>query len=75
VRLDWPSALAWRLRRYLLDPVGTGTVADVVHRLGAVADSADDLAIGVGMSGPADAADADAGAGSSGRSRSGAPST
>jgi Winged helix DNA-binding domain len=36
VALTWPRALAWRLRRQLLDPVGTGSVADVVERLGAV---------------------------------------
>lgn len=29
------QALAWRLDRHLLDPVGSGTVADVVRRLGA----------------------------------------
>jgi hypothetical protein len=34
--LSWPAALAWRLRRQLLDPVGTGSVAGVVGRLGAV---------------------------------------
>ena len=28
--------MAWRLRRHLLDPVGTGSVGDVVGRLGAV---------------------------------------
>lgn len=34
--LTWARALGWRLRRHLLDPVGTGSVADVVARLGAV---------------------------------------
>ncbi|WP_110852795.1 DNA glycosylase AlkZ-like family protein [Georgenia satyanarayanai] len=34
--LTWAQALAWRLRRQLLDPVGAGTVDDVVGRLGAV---------------------------------------
>ena len=34
--LTWAGALSWRLRRHLLDPVGTGSVADVVGRLGAV---------------------------------------
>lgn len=50
VALTWAKALAWRLRRQLLDPVGTRTVADVVQRLGAVPawpDAAAELAIGV----------------------------
>ena len=34
--LTWAQALSWRLSRQLLDPVGTGSVADVVRRLGAV---------------------------------------
>lgn len=34
--LGWSQALAWRLRRQLLDPVGTESVAGVVRRLGAV---------------------------------------
>jgi winged helix DNA-binding protein len=34
--LTWAKALAWRLRRQLLDPVGGGSVANVVERLGAV---------------------------------------
>ncbi len=34
--LTWGQALAWRLRRHLLDPVGTFSVRDVVGRLGAV---------------------------------------
>jgi hypothetical protein len=34
--LTWSAALAWRMRRHFLDPVGTGSVADVVGRLGAV---------------------------------------
>jgi hypothetical protein len=34
--ISWPQALAWRLRRHLLDPVGTLSVHDVVQRLGAV---------------------------------------
>jgi hypothetical protein len=34
--LSWSQALSWRLRRHLLDPVTTGSVADVVRRLGAV---------------------------------------
>lgn len=47
--LTWASALSWRLRRHLLDPVGTGSVADVVGRLGPVPawpDAAAELAIG-----------------------------
>ena len=34
--VDWSRALAWRMRRQLLDPVGTESVAGVVRRLGAV---------------------------------------
>ena len=47
--VTWAEALSWRLRRHLLDPVGTGSVADVVARLGAVPawpDVAAELAIG-----------------------------
>ncbi len=36
VLLSWSQALAWRMRRQLLDPVGTDSVAGVVHRLGAI---------------------------------------
>jgi hypothetical protein len=36
VGVTWAKALAWRLRRQLLDPIGAGSVADVVGRLGAV---------------------------------------
>ena len=36
MRISWRQALAWRLRRQLLDPVGTESVAGVVRRLGAV---------------------------------------
>jgi hypothetical protein len=36
VELTWARALSWRLSRQLLDPVGTGSVADVVRRLGAL---------------------------------------
>jgi hypothetical protein len=46
--LSWSRALAWRLRRQLLDPVGTESVAGVVGRLGAVPalpDAAAELAI------------------------------
>lgn len=34
--ITWPQALAWRLRRQLLDPPGAVDVEDVVRRLGAV---------------------------------------
>jgi hypothetical protein len=34
--LTWARALGWRSRRQLLDPLGTGSVVDVVGRLGAV---------------------------------------
>jgi hypothetical protein len=46
--ISWSRALAWRMRRHLLDPVGTESVAGVVHRLGAVPaqpDAAAELAI------------------------------
>lgn len=36
VSVTWGQALAWRLERHLLDPVGSASVADVVRRLGAV---------------------------------------
>jgi hypothetical protein len=52
--LTWAGALAWRLRRQLLDPVGTGSVADVVRTLGAVPawpDAAAELAIGARRTG------------------------
>ncbi len=47
--VTWAKALSWRSRRHLLDPVGTGSVADVVRRLGPVPawpDAAAELAIG-----------------------------
>ena len=34
--VTWAQALAWRMERQLLDPVGSESVADVVRRLGAV---------------------------------------
>lgn len=46
--VTWATALAWRLRRHLIDPAGTGSVADVVRRLGGVPawpDAAAELAI------------------------------
>lgn len=33
VRISWRQALAWRMQRHLLDPVGRRPVADVVDRL------------------------------------------
>jgi hypothetical protein len=45
--LSWSAALSWRMRRQLLNPVGTASVADVVRRLGAVPASAGELAIRV----------------------------
>lgn len=45
-RVTWTQALAWRLRRQLLDPVGDEPVDGVVRRLGAVPGAADaELAI------------------------------
>jgi hypothetical protein len=35
-KVTWPQALAWRMRRQLLDPVSDRSVADVVRRLGGV---------------------------------------
>ena len=46
--LSWSGALAWRLRKHLLDPVGTASVAGVVGHLGGVpaqSDAAVELAI------------------------------
>lgn len=34
--ISWSQALAWRMKRHLLEPVGHESVADVVRRLGAV---------------------------------------
>ncbi|MCB7137441.1 DNA glycosylase AlkZ-like family protein [Cellulosimicrobium marinum] len=45
-RVSWPQALAWRLGRHLLDPVGDVAAADVVRRLGAVP-AASDAALAV----------------------------
>src|SRR5262245_45751029 len=42
--LSWAVALAWRLRRHLLDPIGTESVAGVVQRLCAVPAQPDDAA-------------------------------
>jgi hypothetical protein len=40
----WPQALAWRLERHLLEPVGSVSTADVVRRLGAVLSMDESLA-------------------------------
>lgn len=48
--MTWAQALSWRLRRHLLDPVGTGSVAEVVRQLGpmpAWPEAAAEQAIGV----------------------------
>ena len=42
--VTWSQALAWRLERHLLDPVGSESVADVVRRLGAVLSMDESLA-------------------------------
>ncbi len=34
--ITWSQALAWRIERHLLEPVGTVSIADVVRHLGAV---------------------------------------
>ena len=52
--LTWDQALAWRLCRHLLDPVGSGSVGDVVGRLGAVPaypDTTPELAVGLRRAG------------------------
>jgi Winged helix DNA-binding domain len=48
--LTWPQVLAWRLRRQWVDPVGDGSVVEIVRRLGGVqaqVASAAELAIAV----------------------------
>lgn len=48
VSLSWSQALAWRMRRQMLDPVGSESVAGVVQRLAAVPaqrDAAAELAV------------------------------
>jgi hypothetical protein len=52
--ITWAHALAWRLERQLLEPVGDVTVVDVVRRLGAVPSMDEglaELAVGVRRSG------------------------
>jgi hypothetical protein len=48
--ISWPQALAWRMRRHLLEPIGSEPVEGVVRRLGAVLamdESLAELAVGV----------------------------
>lgn len=42
--VTWAQALAWRLQRHLLDPVGSESVGGVVRRLGAVLSMDESLA-------------------------------
>lgn len=44
VSVTWAQALAWRMERQLLDPVGSESVAEVVRRLGAVLSMDESLA-------------------------------
>jgi hypothetical protein len=49
LKVTWQQALAWRMQRHLLDPVGTLPVADVVRRLCGVSAILDrDLAVAIG---------------------------
>jgi hypothetical protein len=43
-KVTWRQALAWRMGRHLLDPVGSESAADVVRRLGAVLSMDESLA-------------------------------
>ncbi|WP_258723916.1 winged helix DNA-binding domain-containing protein [Cellulomonas sp. NS3] len=49
VSLTWPGALAWRLQRQLLEPVGSTSVVDVVATLGAVAAQLDPSSAELGL--------------------------
>jgi hypothetical protein len=44
VSVTWAQALGWRLRRQMLDPVGSAPVAGIVRRLGAVLSMDESLA-------------------------------
>ncbi|MEJ7741711.1 MAG: crosslink repair DNA glycosylase YcaQ family protein [Nocardioidaceae bacterium] len=44
VSITWGAALGWRMERQLLDPVASGSVADVVRQLGAVLSMDESLA-------------------------------
>lgn len=62
ISVPWPQALAWRMRRQLLDPVGSTAADGVVGALGAVAAQLDPTASELGIrtrqqsSGPGDVA-------------------
>src|SRR3954469_1803429 len=43
-RTTWAQALAWRMNRHLLEPLGSASAADVVRRLGAVLSMDESLA-------------------------------
>ena len=47
--ISWAGALAWRMRRHLLDPVGSASTAGVVGALGAVAAQLDPAAAELGV--------------------------
>ena len=54
--VSWAQALAWRMERHLLDPVGSESAAGVVRRLGAVLsmdESLADLAVRTRQAAPA----------------------
>jgi hypothetical protein len=36
LKISWQQALAWRMERQLLDPIGSGPVVEVVRRLGGI---------------------------------------
>jgi hypothetical protein len=42
--ISWSQALAWRLGRHFLDPIGNASVAEVVGRLGAIPATRDESA-------------------------------
>ncbi|EWT02176.1 hypothetical protein N865_00355 [Intrasporangium oryzae NRRL B-24470] len=42
--VTWRQALSWRMERHLIDPVGPGSAAEVVRRLGAVLSMDESLA-------------------------------
>ncbi len=44
ISVTWAQALAWRMQRHMLDPVGSASAADVVRRLGAVLSMDESLA-------------------------------
>ncbi|MFM2078203.1 MAG: hypothetical protein RJA49_2093 [Actinomycetota bacterium] len=44
ISVTWAQALAWRMERHLLDPVGSMTASDTVRRLGAVLSMDESLA-------------------------------